>query len=58
MFESKNHRWCKEALDFCGITADSLSAPVSTLHTETKLPDEYHKELNLPGWHPVYYRSG
>jgi len=56
LFESKNHSWCKEALNFCGITAGSLSIPVSTLHTETKLADEYHRELNLP--HGVLFITG
>ena len=48
LFEIKNRVWCKEALDFCGITEALLSTPVSTLHTQTKLADKYHNELNLP----------
>jgi gluconokinase len=48
LFESKNHDWCKESLDFCSIKASSLSSPVSTLHTEITQANKYFKELNLP----------
>ncbi|MES1220164.1 MAG: gluconokinase [Bacteroidota bacterium] len=48
LFNSENLRWCDEALDFCGASVDSLSEPVSVLHTETILNKKYLQELGLP----------
>ncbi|MCW3117845.1 MAG: gluconate kinase, family [Chitinophagaceae bacterium] len=48
LFDSQNFQWCREALNFCGATSDSLSEPVSVLHKETKLNKEYQEELGLP----------
>jgi len=47
LFDSKNKKWCDESLAFCGINLSHLSEPVSVLHTESILADEYSKEFNL-----------
>jgi gluconokinase len=48
LFDSRNKRWCKEALAFCGINESQLSIPVPVLHTQSVLTKQYQEELRLP----------
>ena len=48
LFDSNNLTWCDEALHFCGAGTQLFSEPVSVMHAETDLNEQYRDELNLP----------
>ena len=52
LFDIYRFAWYEESLEFAGITAEQLSAPVPSTHIETDLVDTYQKALGVTGGIP------